>query len=198
MKYKYYFRKPSSEIVKDIVVWLAAAGIVAVAGGSPYLFINLQGHSHRWRKYKKRNVADTFSRLKKQGHIEIQKRNRQVYIHLTPKGKALAGWLQIDALEITRPKRWDGIYIFLSLTFNSFAKLNRRRFAESLRNSDFTHYRKACGCVHFHARMKLNYSKNFLASPIRKYAILQPLTLEMTKKSAVSLTFRMFSMIRVC
>src|SRR3989338_4199257 len=161
MKYKYYFRKPSSEIVKDIVVWLAAAGIVAVAGGSPYLFINLQGHSHRWRKYKKRNVADTFSRLKKQGHIEIQKRNRQVYIHLTPKGKALAGWLQIDALEITRPKRCDGDYHIIMFDIEQLRKPHREAFRGKLKELGFYPLQKSVWLCPFPCRDEVELLKEF-------------------------------------
>lgn len=41
IKYKYYFKKPKSEIVKDILSWLAIAGAVYIAASSPYFTIRL-------------------------------------------------------------------------------------------------------------------------------------------------------------
>jgi hypothetical protein len=40
-KYKYYFYKPKSEIVKDILNWLMLAGAVYIAASSPYFVRNL-------------------------------------------------------------------------------------------------------------------------------------------------------------
>ena len=31
MKYKYYFKKPKSEIAKDILTWLVGAGAIYIA-----------------------------------------------------------------------------------------------------------------------------------------------------------------------
>jgi len=41
MKYKYYFKKPKSMIVKDILAWLATAGVTYIAASSPYFALNL-------------------------------------------------------------------------------------------------------------------------------------------------------------
>jgi hypothetical protein len=40
-KYKYYFRKPKSEIVKDVLEFLATIGVLCIAATSPYFVRNL-------------------------------------------------------------------------------------------------------------------------------------------------------------
>ncbi len=52
------------------------------------------------KKYPKQNVSDTFYRLRKQGMIEVQTVNRQIYISLTPEGRKRAGIFQIDKLKL--------------------------------------------------------------------------------------------------
>jgi len=110
-KYKYYFKKPKSEITKDIFRWLAVAGIVYVAASSPYFIHNLIEAYKRSRKYRKKydrkKIYDTFYNLKRQGYIRISKQNRQIYISLTEKGRKKASWFQIDSLKVKRPKKWD-------------------------------------------------------------------------------------------
>ena len=59
-KYKYYFKKPGSEIVKDVFSWLAIAGAIYIAAGSPYFIRNLLLSYKKWQKYPKRKVQDTF------------------------------------------------------------------------------------------------------------------------------------------
>jgi hypothetical protein len=80
MKYKYYFRKPKSEIVKDILYWLVVAGAVCIAATSPYFGINLMKGVKKWLRYRKiyhkKRITDTFKRLQKQGCIEIEKKRR--------------------------------------------------------------------------------------------------------------------------
>jgi hypothetical protein len=161
LKYKYYFRKPRSEITKDILGWLAVAGVMVLAGGSPYLFINLRSDSYRWKKYKNRRVADTFSRLKKHGHIEVQRRNNQIYIHLTSKGKALAGWLQIDALQIKRPKRWDRKYRIIMFDIDQLRKPHREAFRGKLKELGFYPLQKSVWIHAFGCKDEVALLKDF-------------------------------------
>jgi hypothetical protein len=121
-KYKYYFKKPKSEIVKDIFCWLAIGGVIAIAASSPYFIRNLLSNYKKLRKYPKKKVKDTFYNLKKQGLIEIKKRNHQIYITLTEEGKRKAGIFQLNDLKIKKPKKWDGkwrLVIFESLNLKN-------------------------------------------------------------------------------
>ena len=107
-KYKYYFRKPRSEIVKDIFKAIAVTGAIAIAATSPYFIVNLLKGFKKFKKYSKKQVYSTFNNLKKAGLLKIDKNNRQIYISLTEEGKKKAGMFQIDALEIKKSEKWDG------------------------------------------------------------------------------------------
>ena len=53
MKYKYYFRKPKSEIAKDILYWLAITGAITIALTSPYFGRNLLKGLKKWMRFEK-------------------------------------------------------------------------------------------------------------------------------------------------
>src|SRR3972149_2338338 len=106
-KYKYYLRKPKSEVAKDILTGLLVVGAISLAATSPYFMINLLKNNRNLKKYPKKKTYDTFYLLRKQGCINFEKRNSQIYISLTEKGKRKAGILQIDRLKINRPGKWD-------------------------------------------------------------------------------------------
>src|SRR3989338_6378858 len=93
-KYKYYFRKPKSAIIQDILKLLAIGGAIYIAAGSPYFLRSFL------RKYSNKKISNAFSRLRKQGCLQFQTVNHKIYISLTDKGKRKAGWMQIDDLEI--------------------------------------------------------------------------------------------------
>lgn len=105
--YKYYFKKPKGEIVKDILLWLAIGGAIAIAATSPSFGMNLVRTFLRSRKHNPKSTVNAFRRLYKAGHIAIAKRNHQVYISLTEEGKRRAGIYQINALRVKKPKHWD-------------------------------------------------------------------------------------------
>jgi len=139
-KYKYYFRKPRSEIVKDILSCLAVAGLVYIAASSPYFILNLERGIKKWlreKKHKKKRVYDAFYRLKKEGCINIVKKNHQIYISLTEKGKKKAGWLQIDALGIKKPKKWDKKWRLVIFDISQLKKLYREAFRGKLKDLGF-------------------------------------------------------------
>jgi len=112
-KYKYYFKQPKSEIVKEVFQWLTTAGVVCIAVTSPYFILNLiRAYKRSKRKdsydYPKKRMYDTFYNLKKAGHIKIRKEGKQIYISLTKKGRKKADWLQINDLKVKKPRKWDG------------------------------------------------------------------------------------------
>ena len=71
-QYKYYFRKPKWEIMKDVLTWLAIGGAVCVAATSPYFVSNLMKGFKKAKRYENKKVYNTFYRLRKQGCIEIK------------------------------------------------------------------------------------------------------------------------------
>ncbi len=132
-KYKYYFKKPKSEIVKDFLGWLATAGVICIAASSPYFIQNLIRNFQRRDKYSKKKISNTFYNLKRQGLIEITKKGRQIYIKLTEKGKRKAGWMQINDLKITRPKKWDCLWRLVIFDIAQLKKIYREALRGKLK-----------------------------------------------------------------
>ena len=161
MKYKYYLKKPKSEIAKDIIRWIATAGLIYIAASSPYFIINLMRALKTRKKYKKRNVYEAFRRLLKQGCINIEKKNKQIYIKLTEKGKKMAGWLQIDALKINRPKKWDGKYRIIIFDIAQLKKSHREAFRGKLKELGFYPLQKSVWIHLFDCRDEIEVLREF-------------------------------------
>ena len=160
-KYKYYLSKPRSEITKDIFSWLFVGGMVAIATTSPYFIQNVINAYQKSKKYPKRKVSDTFYRLRKQGMIEIQTVNHQVYISLTPEGRRRAGILQIDKLKITRPKKWDKKWRLLMFDVPQTRKISREALRGKLKELGFLPLQKSVWAHPFECRAELEILQDF-------------------------------------
>lgn len=162
-KYKYYFRQPKSEIVKDVLRWLATAGLVYIAAGSPYFVLQLQKSIKNWRKYNKKRFYNVFYRLRKNGYIEVQRKNNQIYIRLTDEGKKKAGRFQIDALEIKRPKKWDGRWRVVIFDIAQLKKFYREAFRGKLKDLGFYPLQKSVWVHAFDCRDEIQVLKEFFS-----------------------------------
>jgi len=160
-KYKYYFKKPKSEISKDIFSWLLIAGAVYIAASSPYFIRNLLTGYKKWQKYPKRKVYDTFYMLRKKGYINIGKRNRQIYISLTKEGKKKAGVFQIDALTIKNPKKWDKKWRIVIFDIAQLKKTYREAFRGKLKELGFYPLQKSVWVYPFDCQAETELLKDF-------------------------------------
>ena len=160
-KYKYYLAKPRSEIAKDIFSWLLVGGMVAIAATSPYFVQNVINAYQKSKKYPKRKVSDTFYRLKRQGLIEIQTVNCQIYISLTPEGRKRAGILQIDKLKIARPKRWDRKWRLLMFDIPQTRKISREALRGKLKELGFLPLQKSVWAFPFECRAEMERLQDF-------------------------------------
>ena len=160
-KYKYYFRKPKSEIIKDTLHWLLVAGAVTIAATSPYFGLNLLKNFTRKKKYKSKQVYDAFYKLRRRGCIKIEKKNHQIYISLTEKGKKKAGWLQIDALRIKRPKRWDRKWRFVIFDISQLKRFYRDAFRGKLKELGFYPLQKSVWIHPFNCRDEIELLRDF-------------------------------------
>ena len=161
MKHKYYLKKPKSEIIKDILGWLLTSGAVCIAATSPYFSINLMRELKRWRKYKRREIYNAFSILRKQGCIKIKKDNHQIYISLTEEGRKKAGWLQIDSLEIKRPKKWDGRWRLVIFDIAQLKKIYREAFRGKLKELGFMPLQKSVWVHPFKCKDEIELLRKF-------------------------------------
>jgi hypothetical protein len=150
-KYKYYFKKPRSEIVKDCLSWLCVGGAVAIAATSPYFIQNLLC------SYKK----FAFDRLRREGLISIQKRNHQIYISLTAEGRKKAGMFQIDALNIKRDKKWDRKWRLLSFDIPEKRKIVREALRGKLKELGFHPFQKSIWIYPYNCAPEIELLKTF-------------------------------------
>lgn len=142
-KYKYYFKKPKSEIVKDIFHWLALTGAVSIAASSPYFIRNLLCARQRFKKYPKRRISSTFDTLRRQGFLLVERKNNQIYISLTKEGRKKAGIFQIGKLAIKKPKEWDKKWRLLMFDIPEKRKIAREALRGKLRELGFCKFQQS-------------------------------------------------------
>lgn len=160
-KYKYYFRKPKSEIVKDILLWLAISGAVYVAATSPYFIRNLIKVFKKSNKYNKKKIYDTFYMLQKEDCIKIDKQKNQIYISLTEKGRKKAGWLQIDNLKLKNSKKWDKKWRIVIFDIAQLKKLHREAFRGKLKELNFYPLQKSVWIYPFKCKDEIDLLRDF-------------------------------------
>jgi len=163
-KYKYYFRKPKSEIVKDILYGLLTVGAITIAASSPSFGWNL------WKailkgKIKsndfKKKAYNAFQVLLKRGEIKIEKKGKQIYISLTEKGKARAGWLQINDLKIKKPKKWDRKWRIVIFDISQLKKIYREAFRGKLKELGFYPLQKSVWVHPFDCEAEIELLREF-------------------------------------
>lgn len=162
-KYKYYFAKPRSEIVKDILFWIVIAGAIYIAASSPYFIRNILKQYKKLNKYPKKKVSDTFYKLRKQGLIEIKKRGQQIYISLTKEGKKKAGMFQIDSLKIKRPKKWDRKWRLVIFDISQLKKSYREALRGKLKELGFYPLQKSVWVYPFDCEGEIELLREFFA-----------------------------------
>ena len=157
----FYFKKPRSEVVKEIFSWLLLGGIICVAATSPYFLINIFKTRKKFKKYQKKRVYNTFYRLQKEGCIIIKEKNNQIFISLTEKGRRKAGYLQIDNLRIKKPKKWDGKWRIAMFDIAQLKKFYREAFRGKIKELGFVPLQKSVWIYPFECRKEINILKSF-------------------------------------
>lgn len=160
-KYKYYFRKPRTEIVKDVFYWLGVAGAVCIAATSPYFVNNLMRGHRNWKKYNSKKVSNTFYNLKRQGYLNIEEKNHQIYISLTEEGKKKAGWFQIDALKINKPEKWDGKWRIVIFDIVQPQNLKRNAFRGKIKELGFYPLQKSVWVYPYPCQDEISLLRDF-------------------------------------
>lgn len=160
-KYKYYFKKPKSEIVKDVFYWLAVGGAVAIAATSPYFIQNILRARQRFKKYPKRRISSTFDALRRQGFLSIERKNNQIYIFLTDEGKKRAGMFQIGELVIEKPKKWDRKWRLLMFDIPEKRKIAREALRGKLRELGFCKFQQSIWIHPYDCAAEIELLKGF-------------------------------------
>ena len=160
-KYKYYFRKPKSANIQDILKLLAIGGAIYIAAGSPYFIRMFLKKYSQLGKYPNKKISNAFSRLRKQGCLQFQTVNRQIYISLTEKGKRKAGWMQIDDLEIVKQKKWDKKWRLVIFDIAQIKKIYREAFRGKLKDLGFRSLQKSVWVHPYECQAEIELLKDF-------------------------------------
>jgi len=172
-KLKYYFKKPKGAITKDLLLWAAFVGVVMVVGG-PSVALQL---FHTWAKGKKsthakRSVNTAFYRLRKKGLIAVEQKGHRCEIHLTDRGKHEAGWIQLDSLEITKPKQWKGGWYLLLFDIYQVERWKRDALRGFLERLGLQFYQKSAWIHPYNPSAELEVLKEFLGLTSREVKLL--------------------------
>lgn len=161
MSIKYYFKKPKIEIGKDIIKVIGIAGVLIVAGSSPYFIRNLIKVCRQFKKYNNRQISNTFSYLKNRGFIEIRKENNQIYISLTKEGKKRAGRYQINDLRISKPKKWNGKWWVVIFDIPQKYRIAREALRGKLKQLGFKQLQKSVWVHPYKCKTEVKLLRNF-------------------------------------
>ena len=159
-RYKYCFRK-SSEIAGYILAALMLGGMIAIAATSPFFIQNLLRGLKGLKKYEGKKVYDTFYRLKQRGYINFYKKNNQIFISLTEKGRKKAGWTQMDDLKIKKPKKWDGKWRILLFDIAELKRLYREALRGKLISMGFAMFQKSVWIIPYECKKEVELLKSF-------------------------------------
>ncbi len=160
-KYKYYFKKSRVEIAKDILEKMLIAGTICVAATSPFFIQNLLNANKKWRKYPRKKIQDTFYNFKRRGLIEIERKNHQIYIHLTKEGEKRAGWMQINALKIIKPSKWDRKWRLVIFDIAQLKRTYRDAFRGKIKELGFFPLQKSVWIYPFDCEAEIKLLREF-------------------------------------
>lgn len=160
-KYKYYLRKPRSEIAKDILWGLFIGGVVLVAATSPSFGPSCWKAFSKRKNYPKRKFVDTFTRFLRKGYIVAVKEGHDLKISLTPEGRKLAGFMQIDKLEIPKPKKWDEYWRLILFDISNPKTIHRNAFRAKLKELGFRPLQKSAWIHPFDCAAEIELLRDF-------------------------------------
>ncbi|OGZ24586.1 MAG: hypothetical protein A2896_00535 [Candidatus Nealsonbacteria bacterium RIFCSPLOWO2_01_FULL_43_32] len=160
-KYKYYFRKPRSEITKDILTLLLISGGIALAATSPYFGIAIWKSLKNRNKYPKTKVSSKFCELRKRGFIMLEKDGHDIKLTLTPKGEKMAGYMQINRMKIQPPKKWDSLWRVLTFDISNLKTAQRNTIRKLLKELGFQCLQKSVWVHAFNCKAEIEIIKDF-------------------------------------
>ena len=100
------------ETTKEILLYLATAGIIAVAATSPYFLVNLakryleEQHLSPEKK-RARNVAQALASAKRSRLVILKEKDGKFIVELSERGRRKVRELDFQDLKIPTPPTWD-------------------------------------------------------------------------------------------
>jgi len=160
-KYKYYLRKPRSEIAKDILWTLLLGGVFLVAASSPSFGPSCWNAFSKRKNYPKRKFIDTFTRFLRKGLVVVVREGHDLKISLTPEGRKVAGFMQIDKLEIPKPRKWDRHWRLILFDIANPKTIHRNAFRAKLKDLGFRQLQKSAWIHPFNCTAEIELLRDF-------------------------------------
>ncbi len=99
--------------------------------------------------------------MKRKKEISVEKRGHEVIISLTPEGRKLAGYMQIDSLVIKKPVKWDKKWRIVMFDIAQLKLTHRNAFRSKLKELRFLPFQKSVWLHPFDCRDEIEILKNF-------------------------------------
>lgn len=162
-KYKYYFKKPKTEIAKDIFLWLAIGSAAVLSASSPYFIRNIarELEKRNRKSYSNKKAYDTFYRLREEGCINFSHQGAQLYVSLTEKGRRRAGIYQINDLRLNKSRRWDGLWRIVIFDIKEKQRIKREALRGFLKRLEFYPLQRSVWVSPYECRDETQLLKNF-------------------------------------
>lgn len=126
-----------SGIAKDILTYLAIAGVVIIAATSPYFLFGLLKQLGK-KSSEKKKLRDAFSKLQKSRLVILQEKDNSTFlVKLTERGKQKVKEIQFQDISIPRPPRWDRIWRIVIFDIPNKKKHAREALREKLKQWNF-------------------------------------------------------------
>lgn len=154
------------------------AGAIYFAASSPHFVLNFYRNLSRatgkknYLKDRDIRFDNAFYYLKRKGYLDIQKRNRQIYISLTREGRKMAGKYSIDDLEIRKPKKWDGKYRILIFDIPNNFRIKRDALRGKLKELGFYRLQQSVWVCPHECEKEINLLREFFGLTTRELILI--------------------------
>ncbi|MFH1656884.1 MAG: hypothetical protein ABH919_00215 [bacterium] len=154
-------------LTKQVLEGLLAIGAICVAASSPYFA--LQAPKIIFRELKKKKYLqeknnqfnNAFYYMRRKGYLDIQEKNKQIYISLTADGRKKADKYTIDNLEIQKQKHWDGKYRIIIFDIPDATRVKREAFRGKLKELGFHQLQKSVWVHLYDCQKEIKFLRDF-------------------------------------
>ena len=165
---------------KKVLTGILLAGAIYIAASSPYFSIHLiknierelRKRKHLKEKYKDKTFNNSFYYLKRKGYLNIEKKNKQIYISLTKKGEETAGKYLIDDLEIKKPKKWDGKWRIVIFDIPNLTNIKRASLRGKLKQLGFYKLQHSVWTQPYYCQREMKTLKEFFGLNEKEFKLI--------------------------
>lgn len=152
-----------SKIAKQIFKKFLIGGAIVIAAQSPYFWLQFWKNIFAGEPLfgERKKIRDTFYYFKKRGWIEIEKRGKQIYIHLTKEGEWEAGKYQIEGLYIKSQKKWDRKWRIIIFDIPENHRIKREALRGKLKELNFYPLQKSVWLYPYPCEKEINLLREF-------------------------------------